>query len=151
MMKPLFEDSVVGTFKRLIGYEWLVSISRPENKVPYCCAETVISQTRKQVERCVKAVPKKRKNKAKAAEQKVKDVAAGVVEGKDAKTAGKEEKKKSKMSKKQKEKDQQVNGVARKEVQFQNPMVKEEMALMEAQDLQDVDISIKVEVSGIQC
>lgn len=100
----------------------------------------------------MKAVTKKKKSKTKAAEKKAKDVmAAGMLEGKEA-VVGFKDGKKAKMSKKQKEKElqlqlQQVNGAARKEVQFQTPVVKEDIALMEAQELQDVEISVKVEVS----
>ena len=100
----------------------------------------------------MKAVTKKKKSKTKAAEKKAKDVmAAGMLEGKEA-VVGFKDGKKTKMSKKQKEKElqlqlQQVNGAARKEVQFQTPVVKEDIALMEAQELQDVEISVKVEVS----
>ena len=99
----------------------------------------------------MKAVTKKKKSKTKAAEKKAKDVmAAGMLEGKEA-VVGFKDGKKAKMSKKQKEKElqlqlQQVNGAARKEVQFQTPVVKEDIALMEAQELQDVEISVKVEV-----
>ena len=97
----------------------------------------------------MKAVTKKKKSKTKAAEKKAKDVmAAGMLEGKEAMVGFKDGKK----AKKQKEKElqlqlQQVNGAARKEVQFQTPVVKEDIALMEAQELQDVEISVKVEVS----
>ncbi|XP_076470932.1 inositol 1,4,5-trisphosphate-gated calcium channel ITPR2-like isoform X2 [Babylonia areolata] len=114
--------------------------------------------TRKQVESCVKAVPKKKKKQAKAAEQaKVKGIPPGVMDAggggvkggggkEDGAKKGKKQVKGSSKKQKEKEQQQQLNGITRKEVQFQNPvMVKEEMALMEGQEAQDVDISIKVE------
>lgn len=73
-------------------------------------------------------------------------MAAGVIEGKEL-MVGFKDGKKVKGGKKQKDKElQQVNGATKKEVQFQNSNAKEDIALMEAQELQDVEISVKVEV-----
>ncbi|PVD20342.1 hypothetical protein C0Q70_18496 [Pomacea canaliculata] len=99
--------------------------------------------TRRQVEGCVKPASTK-KTKSKAPEKKLMDMAVGVLDAKDGKVGFKDGKK-TKASKKVKDKEQHANGAAKKEVHFANPQMKEDIALMDAQELQDVDIAVKLE------
>lgn len=104
----------------------------------------LVGQTRRQVEGCVKPASTK-KTKSKAPEKKLMDMAVGVLDAKDGKVGFKDGKK-TKASKKVKDKEQHANGAAKKEVHFANPQMKEDIALMDAQELQDVDIAVKLEV-----